>query len=429
YQVTFVRNVTDVDDKIIQKANEAKQSCEQVAERYLNSYHEALERLGIGQPTEEPKATGHLDAMLNLVSELVVKGAAYEAAGDVYFAVRKFPGYGKLSNRTLDELRSSERGEHPAHADAGGGAGKQDPLDFALWKAAKPGEPSWDSPWGKGRPGWHIECSAMSMKYLGDTFDIHGGGVDLVFPHHENEIAQAQAVGKPFARCWIHNGLLTVNGEKMSKSLGNFVTVEDALQACGGETDVLKMFFLGAHYRSPVNYTVENLNAARQRFDALDSLQMRVLAQGLGRPNAPEPTEIAALRSEFEAAMEDDLNTPQALAVLDKLTAYGNQCEVEFRRQEQHPPGEGSDQWRNWIALLEKMKLAADAVYELGKILGLFMVPLSELTAGERDLLDEREAARKRKDFQRADAIRNMFMQKGLAIEDTNQGPLVRRKR
>ncbi|MBI3011917.1 MAG: cysteine--tRNA ligase, partial [Candidatus Omnitrophica bacterium] len=246
FRVRFVRNVTDVDDKIIEKArqevvrspksevrSDLNAVCGEVAERYLKSYHETMERLGLGAPTEEPRATAHVvPEMTDFISKLLIAGVAYETkTGDVYFSVRKFSGYGKLSNRTLDELKAGARIEP--------GEGKQDPLDFALWKAAKPGEPAWESPWGKGRPGWHIECSAMSTKYLGDAFDIHGGGLDLVFPHHENEIAQAQAAGKPFATYWVHNGLLTVNGGKMSKSLGNFVTVEEALKACGDEPDVL----------------------------------------------------------------------------------------------------------------------------------------------------------------------------------------------
>ena len=264
YEVTFVRNVTDVDDKIIQKAQTTGQSSDAVARQYLASYHAMLTRLGILPPTHEPCATQHIDQMIELISKLCIDGAAYEAAPtgavdkDVYFAVRHFKAYGQLSNRTIDELQVGARVEPGEH--------KRDPLDFALWKAAKPGEPFWKSPWGNGRPGWHIECSAMSTKYLGDQFDIHGGGVDLVFPHHENEIAQAQAAGKPFATYWLHNGLLTINGQKMSKSLGNFVTVDAAIDACHGHADALKVFFLSSHYRSPVDYTASNITAAYNRW-------------------------------------------------------------------------------------------------------------------------------------------------------------------
>ncbi len=442
-RVQLVRNVTDVDDKIIEKAKQelavsSQQSavrdlnatCAEVAGRYLTSYHQALERLGIGQPTVEPKATEHLDAMTDLISELVAKGAAYEVkGGDVYFAVRKFPGYGRLSNRTVDDLHEGLRVEP--------GEQKQDPLDFALWKAAKPGEPSWKSPWGQGRPGWHIECTAMSTTLLGDAFDIHGGGLDLIFPHHENEIAQAQAVGKPFARYWVHHGLLTVNGEKMSKSLGNYITVDQALEQCGGESDALKMFFLSAHYRSPVDYTLFNLKAAETRFRNLmyffyfvDYFRDAVKA-------ARHLDQIAKIEKKFTEVMDDDLNTPEALAVLDELLRFGQSYALV--RDESDPalkelakegieklgismdPASLTDAFIKSSAQ-EALVSIADVLLCLGQVLGLFQkyqrvpVPISV-----KELVEQREVMRRNKDYKKADDIRKQLESKGFLIADTSR--------
>ena len=411
FRVVFVRNVTDVDDKIIEKARQElaisnqqsaisnlNATCAEVAQRSLKHYHETLDRLGLGRPTEEPLATQHVvPEMTDSIAKLLLQGVAYEAGGDVYFAVRKFPGYGKLSHRTLDALQAGARVEPGEH--------KQDPLDFALWKAAKPGEPSWPSPWGPGRPGWHIECSAMSTKYLGDEFDIHGGGVDLVFPHHENEIAQAQAAGKPFARFWVHNGLLTVNGEKMSKSLGNFITVEDALQACGGEPDVLKVFFLSAHYRRPLDYTASNLQAALGRYRRMVNFFHRVMNMDVrgGPVDLPMETSVL-LQEEFTNAMDDDLNTPKALAVLDRLVTAGYQTLDQLERH-----------------------AVMNTAFQLGrKALGLFEGFVSvRLSNEQQQLLHKREEARQRRDFTTADQIRVDFAAQGLAIEDTPEGPVV----
>jgi cysteinyl-tRNA synthetase len=411
FQARFVRNVTDVDDKIIEKARqelgarsqeqgtrELQATCQEVAERYLRSYHETMGRLGIQQPEIEPKATEHVvPDMTDFIAKLLLNGVAYEAGGDVYFAVRKFPGYGKLSNRALDELQAGARVEP--------GEGKRDPLDFALWKAAKPGEPSWSSPWGNGRPGWHIECSTMSAKYLGETFDIHGGGVDLVFPHHENEIAQAQALGKPFARYWVHNGLLTVNGEKMSKSLGNFITVEDALKRCGGQADVLKVFFLSAQYRSPLDYTDANIQAARGRYRRLVHCFHRVMNRDLPTESGEQvtPPSVRDLHEAFLSAMDDDLNTPKALAALDGLVTAGYAASEPLDR----------------VAALRTMR-------QLGETLGLFGGLVGRrLSSEQRQLLAKREEARRRQDFATADQIRVGFSTQGLAIEDTPEGPVV----
>ncbi|MBI2093397.1 MAG: cysteine--tRNA ligase, partial [Candidatus Omnitrophica bacterium] len=396
---------------------------QEIAARYLKSYHDVLEQLGVQPPDVEPLATEHVvPQMTDLIAKLLFQGIAYEAGGDVYFSVRKFEAYGKLSNRSPDELLSGARVEPGEH--------KQDPLDFALWKAAKPGEPSWQSPWGFGRPGWHIECSAMSTHYLGDGFDIHGGGVDLVFPHHENEIAQAQAAGKSFARFWIHNGLLTVNSEKMSKSLGNFVTMEDALKRCGGEPDVMKMFFLSAHYRSPIDYTPSNLHAAGRRFDAFDSFCMRVHSEGFLKQHPAlgsqkvESDERSRWRGKFAQAMDDDLNTPQALSVLDQLVKYGNQCLQQYEK----PPLERS-QFPEWDRLPIVICEIYHVLLELGGVLGLFSDVLHDLSKEELALLQEREVARRMRDFKRADDIRRQFADKGFIIEDTVRGPIVRIKR
>ena len=444
YTVKFVRNVTDVDDKIIEKTRKElgigdkrqgtgglKEKCREVAERYLKAYHEAMDRLGIRPPDIEPKATDHVvPEMTDLIGKLLVTGSAYEANGDVYFAVRHFPGYGRLSNRSLDELQTGVRVEPEEH--------KRDPLDFALWKAAKPDEPFWESPWGKGRPGWHIECSAMSTKYLGDSFDIHGGGLDLIFPHHENEIAQSTAAGSPFAKYWVHHGLLTVNGEKMSKSLGNFLTLDDALKECGGDADALKIFFLGTHYRNPIDYTVENLRAARKR--QLGVLMFLERVDKGWRSSAEIPTaapkELDDLTTQFGEAMDGDLNTPQALAVLDSLVRLGNEWEQNLRSQMTPPPGgrrRGFAELRAQQLLKGNIVLIADTIQKLGSVLGLFQreeeYKAVELTPEQHALLDHREEARKRKDFRRADQIRQELGAMGLVVEDTEQGPIVRRKR
>ncbi len=410
YQATFVRNVTDVDDKIIERARQEPGSgdlnakCRAVTERYLKAYHETMDRLGIQRPDQEPRATEHVvPEMTDLISKLLMQGAAYEAKGDVYFAVRKFEGYGRLSNRSLDELQSGARVEP--------GEGKQDPLDFALWKAAKPEEPSWSSPWGRGRPGWHIDWSAMSTKFPGDAFDIHGGGVDLVFPHHENEVAQAQAAGKPFARMWIHNGLLTVKGEKMSKSLGNFVTVEQALLEARDNPDALKVFFLGAHYRSPIDYSPEAIKAALKRYTNLTS------SLHLGRLSDKDATvevlsrveEIEKLRSDFVEAMDNDLNTPQALAVLDQLANYTKRWLVDIATNK---PGESVSVLRG------KMRVAYHTLLELGRgVLGLSF-NLSEIGQDVERMFADYKKARARKDFEVSDQMRKKLLDQGYKIQD-----------
>jgi len=411
--VTFVRNVTDVDDKIIEKANtelgageNLKDKCREVAARYLRVYHDTMDRLGLARPDVEPKATEHVvPAMTDFISELIVKGAAYESGGDVYFSVRNFPGYGALSNRTVNELQAGARIEP--------GERKRDPLDFALWKSAKPEEPSWSSPWGPGRPGWHIECSVMSTKELGAAFDIHGGGLDLVFPHHENEIAQAQAIGRPFAKTWIHNGLLTVNGEKMSKSLGNYITVDDALTVYP-HPDYMKLFFLKTHYRSPIDYSVERMQEAKANWEEFSRFfQHDYQRQGDQAGGGTSPAAERALEA-FEAAMDDDLNTPKALATLFELVNEGHRL-LEAADTAQHA----------------KARQVRDVLLRCGGVLGLFQQGLSEVDAEARrrveTLMTERDAARKAKDFQRADQIRETLQREGYLLADTAGGTLWRK--
>ena len=303
YEVTYIRNITDIDDKIINRANEKGVPFTELTKEFIAAMHEDADALGVLRPSDEPKATQHMDEILAMIEKLIANGHAYAADnGDVYYDVRSFPDYGRLSGKSIEDLQSGARVEP--------GEAKRDPLDFALWKAAKPDEPAWDSPWGRGRPGWHIECSAMSCTALGDTFDIHGGGADLTFPHHENEIAQSEgATGHPFVKYWIHNGFVRINDEKMSKSLGNFFTVREILARYQAEE--VRYFILTSQYRSPLNYDTEHLDNARAALT-------RFYTALRGLPQA-EPAPGEAFAERFHAAMEDDFNTPEALAVLFDL--------------------------------------------------------------------------------------------------------------
>ncbi|MBI4354616.1 MAG: cysteine--tRNA ligase [Candidatus Omnitrophica bacterium] len=427
HQVRFVRNVTDVDDKIIDRARreleirntkydirDLGKVCNEVAQRYLKSYHEMMDRLGIRRPDLEPKATEHvIPDMTDSIAKLLIAGVAYEAGGDVYFSVRKCEGYGRLSNRTVDELQAGARvepGEHPDPTPQVG-AGKRDPLDFALWKAAKPGEPSWRSPWGDGRPGWHIECSTMSTKYLGDAIDLHGGGVDLVFPHHENEIAQAQAVGKPFARCWVHNGLLTVSGEKMSKSLGNYITASTVLEAYP-HPDYLKLFFLKTHYRSPIDYSRERMDEAKKNWHEFSRFfqhcDQRQVASYAGAEKLPE---VTAAQRGFDEAMDDDLNTPKALSVLFDLVNLGDRLLASGQ--------------------LNQIRPIYDVLLRCGTVVGLFLQGMAEESPSTlqrlQALIAQRDAARQAKDFAAADAIRKTLRDEGIVLSDTENGTFWRR--
>ena len=405
YQVKFVQNFTDIDDKMIRRANEEGTTVKELGERFIKEYYTDADALGVKRATVNPRATQHIDEIIGLVQTLIEKGHAYAVpSGDVYFSVRSFPGYGKLSGQNVDDL------ENGARVDPG--EDKHDPLDFALWKAEKPGEPSWDSPWGKGRPGWHIECSAMSMSILGETFDIHGGGQDLIFPHHENEIAQSEAAtGKPFARYWMHNGDINVDNQKMSKSLGNFFTVREIAEEF--DLEAVRMFMLSVHYRNPVNFSRELIQQAESALERLRTARERLEEA----PVAPEGSagdaafiaDLDGFKNRFNEAMDDDLNTADALGVLFELARAVNTFVSEPR---------GKD-------ALEKAKALYD---ELTGVLGLLQHKTEEAFPPEAlQLLEDRQTARKAKDFNRADAIRDELKEMGFAVEDTAQGPKLKK--
>ena len=393
FEVKFVRNITDVDDKIINRANELKVQWQELVKKYIGRYYQDLEALGIEKGDFEPRATENIADMVSYIQTLVDKGYAYEAGGDVYFNVRKFPGYGKLSGQSIDQMETGVR--------IGPSELKHDPLDFALWKKSKTGEPSWDSSWGKGRPGWHIECSVMSQKFLKtETLDIHAGGRDLIFPHHENEIAQAEVLtGKPFAKFWIHHGLLTINGQKMSKSLGNFVTISDFI-AKYKNADLLKLFFLSAHYSHPIDYTEDKINEARKQKKTFDDFFEKTstsrLTEGKQRPSLLESDrlKIDNICKEFEKAMDDDFNTSKALASLFELTDFSSAREGVF-------------------------EYGNSRLTDLFNILGLEVKSKINLSELIKMKVQERDIARKNKDFKRADEIREEIKKAGFIAIDT----------
>jgi cysteinyl-tRNA synthetase len=414
YDVLYVRNYTDVDDKIINAAGHDPLRAFVVAEHWTRVYDEITAALGVLPPDIAPRASGHIPEMLTLIALLVDAGLAYQAGGDVYFAVGKWPEYGKLSGRDPAELLAGARVEINPH--------KRDPLDFALWKGAKPGEPTWDSPWGPGRPGWHIECSAMAGKYLGRCFDIHGGGEDLVFPHHENEIAQSEgATGEPFARYWIHNAFLELKGEKMAKSVGNVVSPRELLRRHRGV--VLRYALLGAHYRSPLEFSEEVLADAAASYDRLATfatnaaraLSLHGAGPGPGDPPAPAggPADPGGWRGRFQAALDDDLNVPTALAVLFDLVAEANPLMVRLERGDAAAAAELRDRFATFLDLAGRLgftpldDLPDPAAFR----------PLLDL------LLDLREQARAARDFAAADAIRDRLASAGIRVEDRPGGP------
>ncbi|MBU1147288.1 MAG: cysteine--tRNA ligase [Candidatus Omnitrophica bacterium] len=413
YRVTFVRNVTDVDDKIINKARDEfkgedlNSAVKKVSNKYLKIYHKYMDDLGIKRPDKEPKATEYIGKMKDFIAILIERHMAYESDGDVYFNIKKAKKYGKLSNQSLEMLESGAR--------ITPGENKKDPLDFALWKKAKEGEPYWESPWGKGRPGWHIECSVMSLDILGDEFDIHGGGIDLIFPHHENEIAQSEGAGKKFARFWIHNGLLTINKEKMAKSLGNFITVDEVLSKYSA--DVLKILFLQTHYSHPVDFSWERMEEAKramERFSILLNKIQRLQADSDFRLNNSENPNfnscIGDFKAKFEEAMDDDFNTAEAIAVLFEIVTYTNKNIL------------------NNSCSFSNLQHVDKILYELGAALGLFsgkrVFPV-KLKVSEKDikkLIDTRNKARQKKDFKTADKIRKELEEAGIILEDTKAG-------
>ena len=406
YKVNFVRNVTDVDDKIINKAKEEFSgedlagAVKKVSRKYLEDYHKCMDKLGIMQPDMEPKATEYIEKMKASIKILIEQGVAYASGGDVYFDVRKARDYGKLSNQSFEMLESGAR--------IAPGENKNDPLDFALWKSAKADEPSWQSPWGNGRPGWHIECSVMSSDILGDEFDIHGGGIDLVFPHHENEIAQSEGAGKKFASYWIHNGLLTINKEKMAKSLGNFITIEGILSKY--PADVLKILFLQTHYSHPVDFSWEKMDEAKKAYERIDILMEKLKDI---KEEITSDKDIDGYRLKFEEVMDEDFNTAQALGVIFELVSFINKN----------------------IENGKKAGYAKKTLIDLGKALGLFeggkISDNSIESSGKAEienLINLRITARKNKDFKEADKIRKGLEEKGVILEDTKDGTTWRRK-
>ena len=425
YDVTYVRNYTDVDDKIIARANERGITSQSLSEEFIEAFDEDMAALGLRKPTHEPKATEHIAQIITLVQGLIAKGMAYESAGDVYYSVDKFPSYLKLSKRNMEEMQAGAR--------IAPGELKRNPMDFALWKTAKPGEPSWESPWGAGRPGWHIECSAMSSALLGETFDIHGGGRDLIFPHHENEIAQSEgASGKPFVKYWLHNGFVNVNQEKMSKSLGNFFTIRDILKSYDAE--VVRFFILTAHYRSPIDFSDQNLEESRHGltrfYEALAQLDKALAKADKGTPQGAVPESLAEpvarltqLEERFRAAMDDDFNTALAIGHMFDAVRAINRILAEESTLQGH--------------LQEILGRGRDDLLRLGEVLGLFVSEpsawlarsaregLSEsgLSAEEiESLILERREARANKDFARSDQIRDDLAAKGIQLLDGPEG-------
>nr|C6E7P0.1 RecName: Full=Cysteine--tRNA ligase; AltName: Full=Cysteinyl-tRNA synthetase; Short=CysRS [Geobacter sp. M21] len=414
-EVTYVRNYTDIDDKIINRANRDGVAYNEISERFIKEFDNDMARLMLQLPTFQPKATEHIPEIINLVQKLIDKGFAYQSGSDVFYRVDRFEGYLKLSKRNLEDMQAGARIDVDER--------KEHPMDFALWKGAKPGEPYWESPWGQGRPGWHIECSAMSTKFLGETLDIHGGGKDLIFPHHENEIAQSEAAsGKPFVKYWLHNGFVNINSEKMSKSLGNFFTIKEILESYDAE--VLRFFLLSAHYRSPIDFSDQNLKEAElgleRIYKALAGIDER-LASGAHTPADADNTEfaekVAGFAGRFGDAMDDDFNTALALGHLFDL--------VRVINRELPTASTG---------LLEKVKAE---VAKMAAVLGICdSVPAAflqrmkdrktsdmEMSAEEIEtLIAERAEARKAKNFKRGDEIRDLLLEKNIVLLDSAQG-------
>jgi cysteinyl-tRNA synthetase len=407
YAVTYVQNLTDVDDKLIKASQETGRPVPEIAETYIRAFFEDMDSLGVERADVHPRATEHIPEMIEAIRTLIDKGYAYERNGDVYFRAMAKEGYGKLSHQSLEELKAGARVEVNEQ--------KENPLDFALWKRAKPGEISWESPWGRGRPGWHIECSVMSRKYLGDTFDIHAGGTDLTFPHHENEIAQSEALtGKPFALQWMHNGYINLGNEKMSKSLGNIVLVKDLRREFSPRT--IRHFLLSAHYRNPIQFTRETMEQMERGIERIDTawtnLRHRMKASMEG-PASPETTKaLDELTRAFEGAMDDDFNTAGAIGVLFDAVRLANELV-------------GRD-----VVSRGTLQAVADWLERYGgEILGLVESKAEEETDEQVEaLIRKRQEARRRRDFAEADAIRDQLAAMGIIVEDTPQGVRWRRK-
>ncbi len=418
YEVTHVRNITDIDDKIIARAAKENISTEEVAKKYTEEYYRDMALLGVSRADIEPNATDHIKEMIETVQELIKKGHAYVVDGDVYFEVSTFAGYGKLSGKNVDDLVSGARVDVDKR--------KKNPLDFALWKSSKEGEPFWESPWGKGRPGWHIECTAMSSKYLGSSFDIHGGGADLTFPHHENERAQSEAYsGKPFVKYWVHNGFITVDKEKMSKSLGNFFTIKEILDKY--EPEVVRYFLLTTHYRSPIEFSDVQLNEAELTIDRYYTtvIRMNDFSETAGKKEKSGPSPdleelLSSFKDKFHSAMDDDFNTASALGFIFELVREVN------RYLDAKPSGQKA---------LEVVARAGDLLAEIGGVLNVFnktpkewysaLIKIKKIALSEDELqqkIDERRKARDNKDWAAADNVRNELAEKGIILEDKKDG-------
>ncbi len=419
FEVKYVRNFTDIDDKIIKRAGERGVSCEALSEEFIRAFHEDMAALGVAPADIEPKATEHIKEIIELIGDLVARDLAYPAGGDVYFRVTRFDGYGRLSGRDLEEMQAGARIEVNEN--------KEHPMDFALWKASKPGEPVWESPWGPGRPGWHIECSAMSRKYLGDEFDFHGGGKDLIFPHHENELAQSVgASGKPFARYWLHHGFVTIKDEKMSKSLGNFLTIREVLERFSAEA--LRLFVFSSHYRSPLDYSEEALSDAEAGLERLYQCLLAVerieeAADG-GQLGKKDRAALDGLRERFNAAMDNDFNSAKALGAIFEAARAVNRA-IQNNRGRLTPQAAA------------ELRRGAAGMRELAAVMGLLtrepedffrekrekMLAGIDLGAEEiENLIKERNEARAAKDWARSDAIRDRLMEHGIILKDGPDG-------
>ena len=400
YEVNYVSNFTDVDDKIIKRANAEGVDASVISERYIAEVKKDMAALNVREATTHPKATEEIPDMIEMVKTLIEKDYAYEVNGTVYFRTRKFKDYGKLSKKNIDDLRSGNRDLLVSGIDE-----KEDPLDFVLWKPKKEGEPSWPSPWGDGRPGWHLECSVMSKKYIGDVIDIHAGGEDLIFPHHENEIAQSEAAnGTEFARYWMHNGFLKINNEKMSKSLGNFFTVREIAEKY--PLQVIRFFMLSAHYRSPLNFSAELVEASKNGLEriltAVDRLKSINGTDGDVYKSVAD--EMDAFVKKYEDAMDDDLNTADAISVIFELVKYANVNVTEESSK-------------------ATVELVLNTIEKLCDILGIITEKKEEILDSDIEaLIEERQAARKAKNFARADEIRDQLSSMGIILEDTREG-------
>lgn len=400
YDVNYVSNFTDVDDKIIKRANEEGVDASVISERYIAEVKKDMAALNVREATTHPKATEEIPDMIEMVKTLIEKGYAYEVNGTVYFRTRKFKDYGKLSKKNIDDLRSGNRDLLVSGVDE-----KEDPLDFVLWKPKKEGEPSWPSPWGDGRPGWHLECSVMSKKYIGDVIDIHAGGEDLVFPHHENEIAQSEAAnGTEFARYWMHNGFLKINNEKMSKSLGNFFTVREIAEKY--PLQVIRFFMLSAHYRSQLNFSADLVEASKNGLERILTAvdRLKSISGTEGEVDKAVADEMDAFVKKYEAAMDDDLNTADAISVIFELVKYANVNVTEESTK-------------------ATVELVLNTVTKLCDILGIITEKKKEILDSDIEaLIEERQAARKAKNFARADEIRDQLSDMGIILEDTREG-------